>query len=256
MDKNEKIEDKYLNEIFFRFHFSRILNLSSKDESSAELFRKHIFNEFPRVTVKQNYDLNFGLNLESKEFEKRNQKNNLLWVFTDHNNNKMVELSDSHLSLKYNKKINHHFKYFLDDVKLLLDALIKYSPINPIFIELRYIYQLSGKPLEKISQYINNVYYNPEILTLNGENNFVQNLSRLTLNNGKYLLNFQYGLFNLAYPEVEFDKDFIFDFDCEYYNILSLDEIPNELKEMNEFIRNHFQTAITDKLKYELQGEE
>ena len=131
----------------------------------------------------------------------------------------------------------------------------KYSPINPHLLQLRYINQLSGKSIEELTKYINKPYFNEEIIDLNGKDTFVQNLSRLTITEGKYLLNTQYGLFNPGYPNPNFEKNYILDFDCSFYNIESMNQINEELKEMNYFIWKQFQLAITDKLKKEMKGE-
>ena len=69
-------------------------------------------------------------------------------------------------------------------------------------------------------------------------------------------MNFQYGLFNAAFPNPNFDKDFILDLDCTTTKIKTIDNIVDELKQMNKYIWNKFEDAITDILRDEMNKEE
>lgn len=255
MKKGERYENPYLTEVIVRINFSTILALSGNNESAAEDFRKNIFEQYPIALLKKNHEVNIGLNIQSDGFNQINQRDKIIWEFKNKEDNKKIELSDSYVLLTYTKEAYTNFRYLLQDIILILDALKKYSPINPHLLQLRYINQLSGKSIEELTKCINKPYFNEEIIDLNGKDTFVQNLSRLTITEGKYLLNTQYGLFNLGYPNPNFEKNYILDFDCSFYNIESMNQINEELKEMNYFIWKQFQLAITDKLKKEMKGE-
>lgn len=69
-------------------------------------------------------------------------------------------------------------------------------------------------------------------------------------------MNFQYGLFNAAYPNPDFDKDFILDLDCTTNKIKTIDNVVDELKQMNKYVWNKFEDAITDTLRDEMNKEE
>lgn len=69
-------------------------------------------------------------------------------------------------------------------------------------------------------------------------------------------MNFQYGLFNAAFPNPNFEKDFILDLDCTTTKVKSIDSVVDELKQMNKYIWDKFDDAITDILRNEMKGEE
>ena len=81
---------------------------------------------------------------------------------------------------------------------------------------------------------------------------FIQVLNRLSVKKDDYTLNFQYGLFNAAYPNPNFDKDFILDLDCTTKKVKVIDEVVDELKQMNKYIQSKFEESITDILREEM----
>ena len=81
------------------------------------------------------------------------------------------------------------------------------------------------------------------------EEDFIQVLNRLSIKNEEYILNFQYGLFNAAYPNPNFDKDFILDFDCTTKKVKVIDVVADELKQMNKYIQSKFEDSITNILR-------
>ena len=81
-------------------------------------------------------------------------------------------------------------------------------------------------------------------------------LYKLSLKKDNYILNFQYGLFNAAFPDPNFDKDFILDLDCTTTKVKTIDDVVDELKQMNKYIWNKFEDAITDTLRDEMNKEE
>ena len=89
-------------------------------------------------------------------------------------------------------------------------------------------------------------------MNLDENEEFIQVLNRLSIKKDDYILNFQYGLFNAAYPNPNFDKDFILDFDCTTKKVKEIDEVVDALKEMNKYIQSKFEESITDALRKEM----
>ena len=90
-------------------------------------------------------------------------------------------------------------------------------------------------------------------MNLDENEEFIQVLNRLSIKKDDYILNFQYGLFNAAYPNPNFDKDFILDFDCTTKKVKEIDEVVDALKEMNKHIQSKFEESITDALRKEME---
>lgn len=252
MEKGEKYERHYLNEVIFRIDFSNILKLSGDKKEAAEEFRKQIFERFPNVIISPNQELQIDTNTDTGE-SIITQTGDLVWVFKNKDENKIVELKSTNLILDYKKDAYTHFRDFLDDILYLLKALEIYNPIELKFLGLRYINQIDGKSLSELEKCINPIYFDKNMVDLQDEEKLVQVLARKSIEKEGYLINFQYGLFNPAFPNPNFDKDFIIDLDCITKNIPSFDDLPEELKHMNHIIWKKFKSAITDKLDKEMQ---
>lgn len=121
------------------------------------------------------------------------------------------------------------------------------------FLGLRYINQIDGKTIPELKQCINPDYFSDYIINLDETEDFIQVLNKLSLKKEDYILNFQYGLFNAAYPNPNFDKDFILDFDCTTKKVKVIDDVIDELKQMNKFIKSKFEDSITDVLREEME---
>lgn len=89
-------------------------------------------------------------------------------------------------------------------------------------------------------------------MNLDDDEDFIQVLNKLSIKKENYILNFQYGLFNAAFPNPNFDKDFILDLDCTTKKVKEIDDVVDELKKMNEFIQSKFEDSITDILRKEM----
>ena len=255
MKKGVKYRYPYLTDVIFRIKFSNILQLSGNNKEAAESFRKKIFKSYPNVTIKKSHEFNIGIDINSGNPTEITQEGNLIWVFTNKEKNKQVELTATSLILHYKNNAYTHFRYFLEDIIILLTALKDYSPIDLKFLDLRYINQISGKSIKELEKCINSNYFSKNINRLNNNQKFVQTLTKFSIVEDGYLLDLQYGLFNPAYPNPEFDKDFILDFTCVSNNFNTINEIPDELKLMNNLIWKKFKDAITEKLENEMEEE-
>ena len=255
MEKGEKYEHPYLNEVIFRIDFSNILKLSGTNKEAAEDFRKKIFERFPNATISpQNQETQIEFNKDTGE-PIITQTGDLLWTFTNKDKNKVVELKSTNLILDYKRGAYTHFRDFLDDIMYLLNGFEIYSPIDLKFLGLRYINQIDGKSISELQECINPLYFDKKVTNLDNDEKFIQTLTRQSTEKEGYLLNFQYGLFNPAFPNPNFDKDFILDIDCINKNNILFEELPNELKHMNHIIWVKFKSSITDKLDKEMKGE-
>lgn len=257
MKKGEKYEKPYLNEVIFRINFSNIPELSESNKEAAKDFREKISKEFPNLTIKRHHELNIGIDVETGEPTKITPDGTYIWVFKNRLHNKSVELTSKSLILHYKKGAYTHFRYFLDDIILLTDAIKGYDPKDISFLGLRYINQIDGKSIPELKERIEPKYFSSYIMDLDEDEEFIQILNRLSIKKGEYILNFQYGLFNAAYPNPNFDKDFILDLDCTTKKVKEIDDVVDELKQMNSFIWFKYNAAITDVLREEMnKGEE
>lgn len=257
MQKGEKYENPYLNEVIFRIDFSNISSLYENNKDASKDFHKKISKEFPNTIIKRNHEFNIGIDVNTgKPTQISSQEGNFLWVFKNRKHDKSVELTSKSLILHYNKGAYTHFRYFLDEIILLIDALKDYGPQDLSFLGLRYINQIDGKTMHELQECINPKYFNNAISNLEENEEFVQVLDKLSLKKDNYILNFQYGLFNAAFPDPNFDKDFILDLDCTTTKVKTIDDVVDELKQMNKYIWNKFEDAITDTLRDEMNKED
>lgn len=259
MTKGVRFKKNYINEIIFRVNFSNILKLSGNNKEAAEDFRKIIFKDFPNIQFKFNNNINLKVNIKSGESESLMEDGDLTWIFSNDDKNKEIELNANFLILHYTKGAYIGFKEFLDDVLLMFKALEYYSPYKLNFMGLRYINQINEDNIDEsnIKKYINPSLTNNIIFDLEDGEEFSQYLSRIDLIKDNYNLTFQYGFFNPGFPDPNFKKDFILDYDCilrDVSLIKSQGDLINEIKNMNFFIYNKFDYSITDELK-SLMGE-
>ena len=256
MKKGEKYENPYLNEVIFRINFSNIPKLSENNKDAAKDFHEKISKEFPNTLIKRNHAVNIGIDADTGKPTQVTQDGSLLWIFKNRKHDKSVELTSNSLILHYEKGAYTHFRYFLDDVIILINALKEYVPKDLSFLGLRYINQIDGKSIGELEKCINPKYFSEYIMGLDEEEEFIQVLNRLSIKKEDYILNFQYGLFNAAYPNPNFDKDFILDFDCTTKKVKVIDDVVDELKQMNQYIQYKFEDSITNVLRAEMRMED
>ena len=121
---------------------------------------------------------------------------------------------------------------------------------------LRYINQIDGKTIPELKERIEPKYFSSYVMDLDEEEEFIQIMNKVSIKKREYILNFQYGLFNAAYPNPNFDKDFILDLDCITKKVKEIDEVADELKQMNRFIWFKYDNAITEVLMKEMNRED
>lgn len=253
MKKGEKYGNPYLNDVIFRINFSNIPTLSVNNKEVANDFYEKISKKFPNTLIKRNHALNIGVDMDTGKPTQISQEGSLLWIFKNRKHDMSVELTSNSLILHYKKGAYTHFRYFLDDVILLINALKEYNPKELSFLGLRYINQIDGKTVGELKECINPKYFTEYVLGLDEEEDFIQVLNRLSIKREDYILNFQYGLFNAAYPNPNFEKDFILDFDCTTKKVKVIDSVVDELKQMNKYIQSKFENSITNVLREEMR---
>lgn len=257
-NKGTKYKEDYLTGVIVKIDFSNILKLSGNNKEAADEFGKYIFKEFPSVDVRVNNNIN--VKYDGNNIQTVMENGDFTWIFSDSNNTREVALNAESLILQYKKGAYIWFNQVLDDIAFLLDALEYYYPFEFRAINLRYINQINEEVIneENIKEYINPALTDNIIFDLDDDEKLSQILTRLDLIKDNYKLTFQYGFFNPSFPDPNFKKDFILDFDCNLRDmnlIRSKEDIINELKKMSTFIFNKFKYSITDKLE-ELMGEE
>ena len=254
MAKGIRYKKDYLNEVIFSIDFSTISDLLKNDESSVLLFKEEISNEFPHMDIKHNNNVNVYVDFKDKKLESNFDDVNLTWIFTNNDNNKIIELNSEHLRLCYLKGAYEGFKEFLDDVSLVLYSLRDYTPFKLKGLQLRYINQINESFIDEknIKEYINESLINNIILDFEDNEAFSQVFTRLDFLHDFYHIIFHYGFFNPNFPHPDSKKDFILDFSCNLMKIDSInsqEDIENELKIMNKVIYKKFDYAISEKMK-------
>ena len=255
MKKHIKYKNNYLTNVIFKIEFSPILKLSTIKKSAAEEFQEYVHDRFPNVTFQYHNKYDFE-NSDSNITKQRE----LNWVFSDNNDKKYVELNAENLILSYPKNCYENFNKYLDDVCFLLNGIQQFYPLDLKWMGIRYINQINENEINEtnIRDYINESLINNIIFDLNGAK-FSQMITRLETIKNNYNLTFQYGFFNPAFPQPDFKKDFILDYDCKLpFNskTFSLENIKKELIEMNEYIFTLFEYATTQKLKDLMEKEQ
>ena len=161
MKKGVKYERPYLNEVIFRINFSNILVLSENNKEAAKDFHEKISKEFPNTIIKRNQSFNIGIDADTGKPMQIIQDGSLVWNYKNRKHDKSVELTSNSLILHYKKGPYSHFRCFLDDVVLLINALKGYDPKDLSFLGLRYKTKLT----EKLSVNLRNVLI-PNILMI------------------------------------------------------------------------------------------
>lgn len=260
MKKHIKYKKNYLTNVIFKIEFSPILKLSTIKKSAGEEFQEYIYDRFPHVNFQYRNKYDFEINTVENNDSNINKQRELNWIFSDDNDKKHVELSAKNLILSYPKDSYKNFNNYLDDVCFLLNGMQQFYPLDLKWMGIRYINQINEKEIneDNIKEYINESLINNIIFDLNGAK-FSQMITRLELIKNNYNLTLQYGFFNPAFPQPDFKKDFILDYDCKLLlnsKTFSLEYIKKELIEMNEYIFTLFEYATTPKLKDLMEKEQ
>lgn len=139
----------------------------------------------------------------------------------------------------------------LNDVLLILDALCIYKPFELKFLGLRYINQINDPEInDNIDLYINDFLSNKFLIDDFNDNGEImsQIFTKFTIKKEEYLLNLQYGFFNSDFPNQDYQKDFILDYDCVTHEIGNITDIEKHLKYMNQLIFDKFEYSVKDAL--------
>lgn len=246
MEKGIILEDNFLNEIIFRIDFTTILEICGDNKESAKNFQKVIINEFPHVEVLQQKKLNVNIDIESGYPQNVSQEGNLCWIFRNDDGRKEISLTSNNLVLNYHKGAYKRFKYFLDDVMLIISALQQYMPFKLNFLGLRYVNEIDDTEInENIDIYINKTISNTVIVNDFNQENLIQLFSKLQMQKENYIFTLQYGFYNPT-EDYQHEKHFILDYDCVNTKITDLSDVKDNLIEMNKLIFEKFEYSITD----------
>ena len=73
--------------------------------------------------------------------------------------------------------------------------------------------------------------------------------TNLELNEGEFIVRFQYGMFNPDYPSPIQKKSFVLDYDAYHQGALDLEDITPKLDKFNTTIKSIFEHSIKDRLR-------
>lgn len=196
-------------------------------------------------------NLNIDFDVKSGLPKQLNNENNLCWIFRNGLGDKEVVLTCDNLSYTCRNGSYNGFKSFLNDILLILDALNIYKPFELKFLGLRYINQINDPEINNnIDLYVNNQLSNKQLIEdfENDEELLSQIFTKLSIKKKNYLLNLQFGFFNSDFPNPNYQKDFILDYDCVTQQIENINDIEKHLKYMNHLIFDKFEYSIKDAL--------
>lgn len=251
MKKENILLGNFLNQVIFRIDFSRPIKLFDDDEYYLKKFKQQILNSFPNSERVPRNKFNLDIDLNSGRPKKLTAEGELGLLFKSEDNKKEVSLTSNELILDYKKGSYIQFRYFLDDVLMLINALKIFQNIELKFLGLRYINQINNPLINhNIDRFIDESLYG-NIITdnLNDDEEIIQVFTKLNIKKKDYLFTLQYGFFNPKFPNPNENNEFILDYDCVTNKIRSLDEIKRYLIEMNHLIYNQFNNSITEEFE-------
>lgn len=243
-------ESNYITNVIFRVDFPKIIELDIR-EPTAE-FQKKIVEKFPRVKPLKRGRVNFKI--QSDEVKTGTEEEDA-WEFYNKENNKKVFLDSNHVSIEY---FNHYtrFKEFLDDIKLVLKAIIDLYPVKIAErIGLRYINQIEmeGVDVYDWENLINKHLYSlTDEFTSSEEDKVQRSMHLLEVNEDGNSFKFQFGLFNSDYPNTISRKEFVLDYDCSTTQPKDISEVFDLAEEFNVIIYKWYEKSIEDGLRNEM----
>jgi len=240
-----KYENDFLTDVIFRVDFPKILDLDIK-KPTAE-FQKKIFERFPIMDEAIKKKVKYQLGAEEAEI---NDYNELLWKFSDKEDNKKVFISSVHISIEYSKYEN--FEELFNDIEQVFRAFIDLYPVAVARrIGLRFVNQIEikeGNPFDWDN------LLDPSLVSVtNGftskDDKVLRNMHLLQLKEGDYDFKFQYGMFNSGYPNPISRREFILDYDCSIKNVDDINEIFKIAKESHKIVKKWFEKSIRKGLR-------
>lgn len=245
-----EFEKNYLQDVIFRVEFRSIQELMGVD-ANPEKFQNIIKNEFPilEITEETKITQNLGSNSQLNHIDK-----NKIWTCYDNDYSKKLEVTNYSISLSYNgKKYNSHNPMF-DDIELIKQILTIYS-VNIINkIGLRYINEVTPNvDVNNWEGWINSKLHNFNSLDDNLKLIRSMTLSEFKIND--FSLNIRYGQFNLNYPDIKIENDFVLDYDCISHSLTNIDELTGMFEEMHSIIKYLFCKSIGNELINDMNGD-
>ena len=239
-----------MTDVIFKLNFSEINELVTMQEDAIDNFKNEICELFPKMIIGTNTEINFDPTKDLDDSTNISSAKSLKWIFLDDSGKKQVILTSKFLSLHYKKDSYSHFKLFFEDVSHLIDSLIVSYNIDFKNVELRYVNQINDLDIstENINEYIHPNLSKNLIQDFDDDEELIQMISKLNLEKNKYMLTMQYGWFNPNFPSSNSKKEFILDYTCGLYELNSVDDVKENLKDMNKLLWQKFEYSITEKL--------
>lgn len=236
----------FLSNVIFRIDYPPILEL---EKESPVSFQKMIQDVFPILEPLNRS----GFIVEKKPdmSPKIESLNKTIWKFLSKDKTKIVELDTNYLAISFVDRSYTEYKDFKECIKEITDNFYKtYSNIVIQKFGLRYINQIKIEE-EKIfewDKYINSNLIN-NLNFFKEKDSLTRSLGSFTLKINDFNMNFNYGIFNSAFPGKIVDKEFLLDYDChtlEQIEQIDQKEIIENLDFCNEKISEIFENSIKE----------
>lgn len=233
----------FLSNVIFRIDYSPILELEKEKPAS---FQQIIQNDFPILEPLNRSG--FMVEKRPDTDPKMESLNKIIWKFLSKNKTKIVELDTNYLAISF---INESYTKYEDFEKCIKDVTDNFYKIYPdVIIQkfgLRYINQIKIEE-DKVfewDKYINSNLIN-NLNFIKEKDNLTRSLGFFILKIGDFNVNFNYGIFNSAFPGKIVDKEFLLDYDCHTSEQIDRDKIIENLNFCNENISKIFEDSIKE----------
>lgn len=249
--KHETYKRNFLDRVIFRIDFVNSFNVDEFIENNLTALKK-IYPLYSPIPIKQN---NIKINLDSEKGEtiKQERFQQIKQQFFNKENTARMEITSKSLIISYKKYKD--FQELFSDIKAIVE-IIK-SNVNLIIgrTGLRYINIFQNNDLKSIdwNKYIKETLISKE--KWNGYN-ILQSMSVVNLKTKDALIKVQYGLFNGDMPNDRVKDCFILDIDACSFEVVELEKVEKQVEKWNQYIREIFETTITDEMKQVLNNEE
>ena len=237
--------NNFLTNVLARIDFSTPIFIL-KDEIPTELGNTCTKN-FPILEPRDIPIQEIHIDVKQDEIA-RKQVNLKEWNFYGINREKRLCITSELMFVEFLKYSN--FADLSEHFTIVLDSLFDlYQQLEAKRFGLRYInnISLSGR------RYSWRPYLNKDLLSIfnvpTDKTKTSRAIHNLEINNGDYVMRFQYGMFNPDYPAPIKKKSFILDYDTYTRSSLHKEDIIKLLPIYHDEIELYFERSITDKLR-------
>jgi len=246
----------FLTKVIVRLDFQSVEKLSGEERPQ---FSHEISGRYPDVLGKQKNQFRFSMSSDGPDMSHQAQG----WTWEHKNNEvgeRVVEISQTHLSMEYRKSAFDNFDVFNQDFEYIYANFQRLYDVKEFNrLGLRYINEINlteGNPLVW-DNLINDGLIVGTKAGLQDEMNLVRSMHQLQAIRDEVTILFNYGIFNPDFPNAVARKNFILDIDCFFSGSMDNGEVHGRMQNANRVAEDIFESSIEDGLRkiMEVKGE-